>query len=144
MLHWFCQLIQPLALFPGLLTTAFVACSTIAGEGLVLLVTCSDVHGRVEEWHIPSVQLWDSSLDLTRTAWCRLLSGHGCDHRALAYKECASPPHIHPTSMDVTACARDEFYQALPHVSNASENTGVRSLGMRLTYKQSLAEIATD
>ena len=34
------------ALFLGLLTPAFVACSTNAGEG-------RDVNGRVEEWHIP-------------------------------------------------------------------------------------------
>jgi len=32
---------------------AFVACSTNAGEGLIKLITCNDVTGRVEEWHIP-------------------------------------------------------------------------------------------
>ena len=40
------------AWFPGLLTPAFVTCSTNAGEGLVKLVTCSDVGGRMEEWHV--------------------------------------------------------------------------------------------
>jgi len=39
-----------------LLTPAFVTCSTNAGEGLVNLITCDDVPGLVEEWHIPSVQ----------------------------------------------------------------------------------------
>ena len=45
-----------LASYPGLLTPAFVTCSINMGEGLVKL---SDdvVPGRVEEWHIPSVQL---------------------------------------------------------------------------------------
>jgi len=38
---------------PGLLTPVFVACSTNMGEGLVTLITCSDVPGCVEEWHIP-------------------------------------------------------------------------------------------
>ena len=35
-----------LASFPGLLTPAFVACSTNAWEGLVKLVMCNDVGGR--------------------------------------------------------------------------------------------------
>jgi len=43
MLH----LIHILALYSGLLTTVFVACSTNAGEGMVKL--CNDVSGRVEE-----------------------------------------------------------------------------------------------
>jgi len=47
------------SLVPGLLAPAFVACSTNAGEGLPgktesRAVTYLD--GRVEEWHIPSVQ----------------------------------------------------------------------------------------
>ena len=46
-----------LTLYPGLLTTAFVACSANTGEGLVKLIRCNDVPGCVEEWHIPSVQL---------------------------------------------------------------------------------------
>jgi len=38
----------------GLLTPVFVACSTNTGEeGLVKLITCNDIPGRVEEWHIP-------------------------------------------------------------------------------------------
>jgi len=48
-----------LASYPGLLAPAFVACSTNAGEGPPgktesRAVTYLD--GRVEEWHIPSVQ----------------------------------------------------------------------------------------
>jgi len=45
-----------LASYPGLLTPAFVTCSTNAGEGLVKLSMWYDVPGSVEEWHIPSVQ----------------------------------------------------------------------------------------
>ena len=41
------------ASYPGLLTLAFVACSTNVGEGLVKLITCNDRPGCVEEWHIP-------------------------------------------------------------------------------------------
>ena len=48
---------QRLASYPGLLTPESVACSIEAGEGLVKLSQCNDVPGRVEEWHIPSVQL---------------------------------------------------------------------------------------
>jgi len=45
------------SLYPGLLTPAFVNCSSNVGEGLVKLITCNDIPGRVEEWHILSVQL---------------------------------------------------------------------------------------
>ena len=41
------------ASYPGLLTPTFVTFSTNAGEGLVKLITCNEVPGRVEEWHIP-------------------------------------------------------------------------------------------
>ena len=48
------QLWFTLALYPGLLTPMFVACSTIVEEGLVKLIVCSDVPGRwfgcAEEW----------------------------------------------------------------------------------------------
>jgi len=47
-----------LALFPGLLTLAFVTCSTNVGAGLVHKTeSCNGIPGRVEEWHIPSLQL---------------------------------------------------------------------------------------
>ena len=40
-----------LALYPGLLTSVFVAYSTNVGEGLVKLITCSDVPGHlVDVW----------------------------------------------------------------------------------------------
>jgi len=45
-----------LASYPGLLTPAFVTCSTNTGEGLVKLITCNNVPGHVKEWHIPSVK----------------------------------------------------------------------------------------
>jgi len=39
------------ASYPGLLTPAFVACSTNMGEGLVKLTTCNDVPGSwVDVW----------------------------------------------------------------------------------------------
>ena len=44
---------EQFALYPGLLTPASVTCSANAGEDLVKLITCNDVPGRVEEWHIP-------------------------------------------------------------------------------------------
>ena len=47
LLWWF----RPsLVSYPGLLTPAFVACSTNAEEGQVKLIMCNDVAGRVEEW----------------------------------------------------------------------------------------------
>ena len=44
---------EQFALYPGLLTPASVTSSANAGEDLVKLITCNDVPGRVEEWHIP-------------------------------------------------------------------------------------------
>ena len=52
-----------------------------------------------------------------RQSW-QCFSGPGSHPRALQ-KECATPPHVHPTSMYVTT--RDEFYQAFPRVSTASD-----------------------
>ena len=41
-----------LASLPGLLTPVFVACCTNTGEGLVNLITCSDVSGhQVDVWY---------------------------------------------------------------------------------------------
>ena len=34
-------------------------------------------------------------------------------------KECATPPHVHPMSRYITAC--DQFCQAFPHISTASD-----------------------
>jgi len=45
-----------LALYPGLLTPVLVICSTNAGEGLVKLITCNDVPGRVESVTFPQKQ----------------------------------------------------------------------------------------
>jgi len=60
--------------YPGLLTPVFVACSTNVGEGLIKLIMCSDVPGCwVEEWVIPSVQLYSSILNpknIPKTAQC--------------------------------------------------------------------------
>jgi len=55
-----------LALYPGLLNLAFVACSTNVGEGLVKLITCNDLPGRVEEWHIPG-KITSDALVITNT-----------------------------------------------------------------------------
>jgi len=41
------------ASYSGLLTPVFVACSANMEEGLVKVIMCYDVPGRVEEWHIP-------------------------------------------------------------------------------------------
>ena len=45
-----CQQYTNTSLVP---TPVFVAHSTNVGEGLVKLITCNDVPGRVEEWDIP-------------------------------------------------------------------------------------------
>ena len=42
-------------------------------------------------------------------------------HKALAVqKDCTTPPHIYPTSSTRYVIARDQFYQAFPHLSTTS------------------------
>jgi len=41
--------------------------------------------------------------------------------------ECATPPHVHPTSRQVIAC--DQFYQAFPALVLQVTNAGVRRSG---------------
>ena len=47
-------------------------------------------------------------------------------------KECATPPHTHPTSRYVTAC--DKFYQAFPAPVLQVTNTGTRRSGYEANY----------
>ena len=129
-----CRTHKHIVSHPGLLIPAIVACSTNTGEGLVTLAMCSDVHGRWMDvwrsmWHILSVQLWGAfwtqetsprlpDVDRSVTQWCRLQS---VEQSLVVFQECATPPHIHPTSMYVTAVtALGEFYQVFPHVSTAT------------------------
>ena len=45
-------------------------------------------------------------------------------------KECATPPHVHPMSRYVIA--RDQFYQAFPRLSTASDKRwGKKTRGTR-------------
>jgi len=48
-----------------------------------------------------------------------MLHNFDCHGIHLNVKEYATPPHIHPMSRKITAC--DQFYQAFPHVSTASD-----------------------
>ena len=62
---------HPSALYPGFLTPAFITCSANMEEGLVELLTCSDVLGHLEELLQGFVQLWDGFVDpgsVTETA----------------------------------------------------------------------------
>jgi len=107
--------------YPGLLTPAFVACSTNTGEGLVKLITCNDVPGRVEEWHIPGktaskqvhYQLQTRTIErLSSQHQIVLATFLGFSHFTAVQKECATPG----MSLHVI-----QFCQAFPHVSTASD-----------------------
>ena len=63
LLNW-CFITEASYMYTGLLGPVFnfIAHITNAGKGLVKFVMCNDVpghqvHGDVEEWHMPSVQL---------------------------------------------------------------------------------------
>ena len=75
--HWLVKTLD-LASYPGLLTPAFAACSTNAGEGLVKLITCNDIHldvgwtcGGVAHSFCTAVK-WLS--EPMKSAWCQVLS----------------------------------------------------------------------
>jgi len=65
--------------------------------------------------------------------------------------ECATPPHVHPTSR--YTIARDQFYQAFPYVSIASDKhwgekawvQGYEQLvfAIVMTLRNSVVEVAT-
>jgi len=103
-----------LASYLGLLTPAFVTCSTNAGKGLVKLITCNDIPGRVEEWHIPGRTM--SALPITNTD-CRTTEHLTSDSlgddswvQKAALQLCRRNVPLLHTSRYVIA--RDQFYQA--------------------------------
>ena len=64
----------------GLFALALVICSTNAGEGLVKLVTCSDVHGHwIDMWRSGTLQVIMSVLLITTTDH-KVTSGSLGDH----------------------------------------------------------------
>jgi len=68
--------------------------------------------------------------NIAKATWCWVLGFsmvHICDqwctHLFAVFWECATPPHIHPTSRYVIAC--DQFYQAFPTLVLQATNVGV-------------------
>ena len=111
-----------------------VCCSTNMGEGLVNWVMCNDVPGRVEEWHIPSVQ-WLSE-PKKRQQDCLMSSAQSfyspclCSGSTLTYllffRECATPPHI-----QVRHCTWLSFTRPSPTLVLQATNSGVRRPGYK-------------
>ena len=112
------------ALYPGLLTPSFVACGTNAGKGLAKLIMCKDIPGCwVDVWRSGTFLLYSCKVafwaqktlprlsDVKRSV---ILQSVVAISSALTYLrffwECATPPHIHPTSRYVIAC--DQFHKA--------------------------------
>jgi len=87
-----------LALCPGLLTPAFVTCSTNAGESLVKLTICSDVPGRwVDVWRSGTFFLCSCEVTFW-TQECLMSSTQSLHGLCLRLVTHATPPHVHPTS----------------------------------------------
>ena len=90
--------------------------------------------GRVEEWHIPSkttskwVHYWSRAWNeewLSAEHQTVLVTFLG--FRKLLYS--ATPPHVHPMSRYIIA--RDQFFQAFPRVSTASNKCwGEKGMGI--------------
>jgi len=120
-------------LYPGLLTPVFVIGSTNVREGLVELFKCNDVARHwMDVWRSgtfpekPQVGECTSNrkygpqinwvLDI-RKSWQCFLSSES--HFTAVQKKCATPPHVHPTSMYVIA--RGQFYRAFPRIGTVSD-----------------------
>ena len=120
-----------IASYPGLLTPAFVACSTNAGEGLVKLS-----HVQWRTWTCGGVALSFS----TAVKW--LSEPKRCQEVILQFMlaiivhslTCGLFRNVPLLHMSRYVIARDSVYQAFPRVSTASDKTGVRRPG----YKASL------
>jgi len=111
-------------LYPGLLTPAFVACSTNVGEGLVKLITCNDIPGLVEEWHLPgkTASKWvryqhTQTVERLR-AWYQTVSWV---QKATLQLYRRNVPLLH---MSRYVIARDQFYQTFPCVSTPTTGPG--------------------
>ena len=121
-----------LASYSSLLTPAFVACSTNVGEGLVKLMTCSDISRRwvdmrrsgtfpEKPWVCYRLQPqtmqwlrdWHQAVRYS-VVWVTFLGFRKLPH---SYIECATPPHVHPTSRYVTV--HGQFY---PHISTCTSS----------------------
>ena len=111
-----CNQCTYLAKYPGLFAPVFVA------KGLVKLVTCGDIPGRVEDvWRsgpflLYSCQVailtqemssWLPDVDHPLAAWVAIT------HLPAVFWECATPPHVHLTPRYVIAC--DKFWQPSQH-----------------------------
>ena len=122
-----------LASYPGLLTPELVAHSTNVGEGPVKLTTCDDVPGNlVNVWRSGTYLLYScktafwtqetlprlSDVKHSLVLWSVFGVGSALTYLRLLW-ECATPPHVHPTSRYVNTC--DKFYQAFPHNCTAND-----------------------
>ena len=112
--------------YPGLLTPAFVTCSTNAGEGLVKL---SHVVGRT--WTCGGVahsfcttvkRLSESKKRCQDCLMSSAQSFYGPCLRSLAHSlTCCFSGRCHSSTRPGTSYHGTQFYQAFPHVSTASD-----------------------
>ena len=118
-----------LASYPGLLTPAFVACNTNAGEGLVKL---SHVVWRT--WTCGGAAFWiqETSPRLSDVECSVILRSVFAIGSTLAYllffRECATPPHVqvrHTTWLS--------FTRPSPVLVLQATNTGARRPGYKAT-----------
>ena len=112
---------EKLASYPSLLTPAFIACSTNVGEGLVKLITCSDVPGH---W----VNVWKSGTFLLYSSkWLSEPKKHCQDYLMLSAQCCM---HITTHFWDLRAPSnKDCFvvqYKSKPHTPALSPTHGER------------------
>jgi len=116
-----------IALYPVLLTPAFVACSTNTGKAWV---TCSDVPGRVEVWHITSVQAVEWLSESKKSRQDCLMSNaqllYSLCLQSVVHSLAAFPWLCHSSTRPGTSLHMTQFYQAFPRISTASDKHWVR------------------
>ena len=129
------QCITHLASYPGLLTPAFVACSTNAGEGLVKLVKCARTY--LDVWRSGTFILYSckvafwiqatsprlSDVERSVVLWSVFAIGSTLAY-LLLFLECATPPHV-----QVCHCTWFSFTRPSPVLVLQATNAGVRRPG---------------
>jgi len=127
-----------LASYPGPLPPAFVACSTNMGEGLVTLITCSNVPGCVEEWHIPrkTASKWVCYRLQTRTverlsAWHQTVLATFLGFRKPLYS--CTEGICHSSTRPGMSVHRFSFTRPSPALVLQVTNAGVRRPGYKAT-----------
>ena len=133
-----------LASYPGLLTPAFVTCSTNAGEGLVKLITCNRTWTCGGVAHSFCTAVKRLSEPKKRRQDCQMSSAqsfYGSCLQSVVYSlTCCFSRMCHSSTRPGTSYHVTQFYQAFPRVSTASDKRWGEKAWVR-GYNQPISDL---